>query len=58
MALKFITIRNTYILMGIVRENINFERGLDPKRSMDIGMSRKKAHRKLLKGLVKKHNLQ
>jgi hypothetical protein len=25
--------------MGIVRENINFERGLDPKRSMKIGLT-------------------
>ena len=27
--------------MGIVRENINFERGLDPKQSMDIGFLHK-----------------
>ena len=24
--------------MGIVREDINFERGMDPKRSMNIGL--------------------
>ena len=25
--------------MNLVRENINFERGQDPKKSMDIGMT-------------------
>ena len=25
--------------MSLVRENINFERGQDPKKSMDIGMT-------------------
>ena len=27
--------------MGLVRENINFERGLDPKQAMDLGLTNK-----------------